>query len=51
MRNKGAFAEPYNMSIESAAMLVAYLDFVAEAATAEFNAGSLTEETLDEMFD
>lgn len=51
VRNKGAFAEPYNMSIESAAMLVAYLDFVAEAATAEFNAGTLNEETLNEMFD
>ena len=51
VRNKGAFVEPYNMSIESAAMLVAYLDFVAEAATAEFNAGTLTEETLNDMFD
>ena len=51
VRNKGAFAEPYNMSIESVAMLVAYIDFIAEAATAEFNAGTLTEEALDEMFE
>jgi hypothetical protein len=27
------------------------IDFVAEAATTEFNAGTLTEETLDEMFE
>jgi hypothetical protein len=32
-------------------MLVAYIDFIAEAATAEFNAGTLTEEALDEMFE
>lgn len=50
IRNKGAFTETYNMSVESVAMLSAYLDFVATSAEAEFKAGSMTEETLDRMF-
>ncbi|WP_417257171.1 lysozyme inhibitor LprI family protein [Celeribacter halophilus] len=51
VRNKGAFTEAYNMSVESVAMLSAYLDFVATSAEAEFRAGSMTEETLDQMFE
>jgi len=51
MRNKGAFTEAYNMSIESVAMLSAYLDFVATSAEVEFKSGSMTEEALDKMFD
>ena len=51
IRNKGAFVEPYNMSIESVALLAAYLDYVAAAAEAEFNAGTATEESLDALFE
>jgi uncharacterized protein len=51
VRNKGAFVEPYNMSIESVALLGAYLDYVAVAAEAEFNAGTATEESLDALFE
>ena len=51
VRNKGAFIEPYNMSIESVALLGAYLDYVAAAAEAEFNAGTATEESLDALFE
>ncbi|MDC1229643.1 SH3 domain-containing protein [Octadecabacter sp.] len=51
IRNKGAFVEPYNMSIESVALLAAYLDYVATAAEAEFNAGTATEESLDALFE
>lgn len=50
IRNKGAFIETYNMSIESVALLAAYLDYVAAAAEAEFNAGTATEESLDALF-
>lgn len=51
VRNKGAFIEPYNMSIESVALLGAYLDYVAASAEAEFNAGTATEESLDALFE
>ena len=51
VRNKGAFIEPYNMSIESVALLGAYLDYVRVAAEAEFNAGTATEESLDALFE
>ena len=50
MRKKGAYAQPYNLSIDSVAVFGAYLDFVAVAAEAEFNAGSVTEETLNDLF-
>ena len=50
MRNKGAYVQPYNLSIDSVALLGAYLDFVAAAAEAEFNAGTVTEETLNDLF-
>ena len=50
IRNKGAFMEPYNMSIESVALLAAYLDYVAAAAEAEFSAGTATTESLDALF-
>ena len=39
------------MSIESVALLGAYLDYVAAAAEAEFNAGTATEESLDALFE
>lgn len=51
IRNKGAFAERYTMSMESASMLSAYLDYVDAAAKQEYNSGSLTKESLDQMFD
>ena len=50
VRNKGAYVQPYNLSIDSVALLGAYLDFVAAAAEAEFNAGSVTEEALNDLF-
>ena len=50
LRNKGAYVQPYNLSIDSVALLGAYLDFVAAAAEAEFNAGSVTEEALNDLF-
>lgn len=50
VRNKGAFAERYTMSMDSAAMLTAYLDYVDAAAKQEFDAGSMTRERLDTMF-
>jgi len=50
VRKKGAYAQPYNLSIDSVALLGAYLDFVAAAAESEFNAGSVTKETLNGLF-
>lgn len=49
-RNKGSFASGFNFSIESSMLLVAYLEYMAEVGSREFNAGSLTNDELNEMF-
>jgi len=49
-RNKGPFVEGYNMSIDSALMLQAYLSHVIKAAKSDFVAGTRTKKQLDEIF-
>jgi hypothetical protein len=49
-RNKGLFVEGYNVSIDSALMLQAYLNHVIKAAKLEFNSGTQTKKQLDEIF-
>jgi hypothetical protein len=49
-RNKGRFASSFNFSIKSSMLLVAYLEYMAEIGSREFNAGSLTDDELNEMF-
>ena len=49
-RNKGLFVEGYNVSIDSALMLQAYLNHVIIAANKEFTSGKRTKKELDDMF-
>ena len=49
-RNKGLFVEGYNVSIDSALMLQAYLNHVIKAANKEFTSGRRSKKELDEMF-
>jgi hypothetical protein len=49
-RNKGLFVEGYNVSIDSALMLQAYLNHVITAANREFTSGTRTKKELDDIF-
>ncbi len=49
-RNKGLYVEGYNVSIDSALMLQAYLNHVIKAAEQEYDYGKLTKKDLDIMF-
>jgi PBP1b-binding outer membrane lipoprotein LpoB len=49
-RNKGLFVEGYNVSIDSALMLQAYLNHVIKAAQLEFHSGMQNKKQLDEIF-
>jgi hypothetical protein len=49
-RNKGRFEEGYNMSIESARCLAAYIQYVMEEAKTEFEAGSRSDEEVKQLF-
>ena len=49
-RNKGAFQEGFNVAVDSALFLQAYLTHVIQESNAEFNAGSRTKEDLDNLF-
>ncbi|MGR3490685.1 MAG: YARHG domain-containing protein [Shimia sp.] len=51
IRNKGAFKEEFGVSIESAALLAAYFDYVLEIGKSTFEAGSRSEDDLDALFD
>lgn len=50
IRNKGEYQESYGMSIESAALLSAYFDYVISAGESDFEAGSRTDEEVDDLF-
>jgi peptidoglycan hydrolase-like protein with peptidoglycan-binding domain len=49
-RNKGSFSSSYNFSIKSAMLLVAYMEYMADIGSREFNAGSMTDDELDAIF-
>jgi len=49
-RNKGLFEEGYNMSMESARCLAAYIQYVMEEAKMEFDAGSKSDEEVKKLF-
>jgi len=49
-RNKGTFAEAYLISIDSAKMLQAYLNYVLTEGKAEFEAGSRSQEQMRDLF-
>jgi hypothetical protein len=49
-RDKGRFVENYNVSIESAMLLQAYLAHVINVATKEFDSGTQDKKALDDLF-
>ncbi len=49
-RNKGRFIEGYNVSIDSAMLLQAYLNHVIKEAKLEFKSGTQDKKALDSMF-
>ena len=49
-RNKGRFEEGYNFSVKSGLLLQAYMNHVLTEGTAEFDAGTRSEEDLKNMF-
>jgi len=51
IRNKGSFKEEFGISIESAALLSSYFDYVIAAGEAELEAGSRTKQDLDKLFE
>ena len=49
-RNKGRFIEGYNVSIDSAMLLQAYLNHVIKEAKAEYQSGTQDKKALDQLF-
>jgi hypothetical protein len=49
-RNKGRFEEGYNVSVESALMLQAYLRYVLKEGRQEHEAGTQTKDDLNKLF-
>jgi hypothetical protein len=49
-RDKGRFVEGYNVSIDSAMLLQAYLAHVIKEATQEYDAGTQDKKALDQLF-
>jgi peptidoglycan hydrolase-like protein with peptidoglycan-binding domain len=48
--NKGRFRSGYNLSVESGLLLSAYMDYMAEVGEKEFEANTMTDSDLDNMF-
>jgi hypothetical protein len=49
-RNKGLFEDGYNISIESALMLQAYMSHILTEGKTDFQAGSRTDEQMKDLF-
>jgi len=49
-RNKGKFAVGYNMSVESSILLSAYLTYMKEVGSKEFNIGVMTDKEVEKLF-
>lgn len=49
-RNKGLFEEGYNISIDSALLLETYLNHVLVAGKKEYNAGTASQQQINELF-
>jgi len=49
-KNKGRFVEAYNVSIESALLLQAYLSHVIKEAKVEFQSGTQDKKSLQDLF-
>jgi len=51
IRNKGAYKEEFGMSIESAALLASYFEFVLDLGQDSFEAGTRTTEEINSLFE
>ena len=51
VRNKGAYREPYGYSMESALLLISYLQHVEKEGSFDYEAGTQTRESLDALFE
>ena len=50
LENKGSFQSGFNVSVESALMLQAYLSHILKQSAKEFQAGTRTQKDLDKLF-
>ena len=50
-RNKGLYVVGYNMSVESSILLEAYLRYMKEIGSKEFNVGVMTNEEILDLFE
>jgi len=49
-RNKGRFSTGYNMSVESSILLSAYLTYMRDVGSKEFNIGVMTDDEVKDLF-
>ncbi|MDC3014126.1 cell envelope integrity protein TolA [Alphaproteobacteria bacterium] len=49
-RNKGKFSTGYNMSVESSILLSAYLTYMRDVGSKEFNIGVMTDDEVKDLF-
>ena len=49
-RNKGQFSTGYNMSVESSILLSAYLTYMRDVGSKEFNIGVMTDDEVKDLF-
>lgn len=50
-RNKGKFSDGYNMSVESSVLLAAYLVYMRDVGSREFNVGVMSDEEIKDLFE
>lgn len=51
VRNKGAFVEAYGLSLQSAALLASYFDFIIAEGSKEYQAGAMTDADIDALLE
>ena len=49
-RNKGQFSTGYNMSVESSILLSAYLTYMRDVGSKEFNIGVMSDDEVKDLF-
>ena len=49
-RNKGQFSTGYNMSVESSILLSAYLTYMRDVGSKEFNIGIMSDDDVKDLF-
>ena len=49
-RNKGTYSVGYNLSVESSVLLSAYLTYMRDTGSKEFNIGNMSDEEVKSLF-